>query len=264
MKIINKYIHIFWILFSNTISAELSFRLNFILAFIGGFCYVGLNFFIIYFLMQKVSFGRWTGKEMFVLLGNFYVLSYAMFFLFWRGLLYLIRNIRNGTFDYYLAWPADSQFMASLIGGGVHNLFALTFGIFTIIYGLNQLHIQLSVFQFLLWLLTTIFSILDCYSYAVLLVALNFRFGYLEEILNSAFAFQDISRYPTDAFSKLPLYLLIIAFPFSSLTTIPSIVLIDKILPLRQIVIFILISIGFILLTRKVWLNSLKNYTSSG
>jgi ABC-2 type transport system permease protein len=264
MKTIRKYLTIFRIYFSNTVSAELSFRLNFFLAFIGGFCFVALHFFLIYFLMQKVHFGRWTQNEMLVLLGNFYILTYSLFFLFWRGFIYLIRNIRNGIFDYYLIWPADSQFMASIIGGGVHNLFAITFGLIVIIYGLIQLHIPVSILQVLAWLFIIIISILDCYSYILLLVILNFRFGYLEEILNLAFTFQEISRYPTDAFLRLPIYLLIFTIPLSALTTIPATILIAKIFPMTQFIIFIFISFCFIFTVRKIWLYALKSYTSSG
>jgi len=218
---------------------------------------------MIYFLFQKISIGRWSEKEMLVLLGNFYILSYSIFFLFWRGFLYLVRNIRNGTFDYNLIRPADSQFLVSAIGGGVHNLLALLFGIGVVAYGLIQLQAPVSGIQIIAWIISILVAILACYSYIFLLITLNFRFGYLEEVVNLAFTFQDFSRYPIDAFSKLPFYLLFFAIPFSALTTVPSMILTDTIFPVGIFLIFMVISISFIFFVRRVWFSALKSYTSS-
>jgi len=213
--------------------------------------------------MQKVNIGRWSYDQMVVLLGNFYILSYSIFFLFWRGFLYLVRNIRDGTFDYNLVRPADSQFLVSLIGGGFHNLLAIIFGLVVILFGVHNLQINPSLLQIIAWIVSSVLSIFACYSYILLIITLNFKYGYLEEVINLAFSFQDFSRYPLDAFTKLPFYLLFFAIPFSALTTIPSTILIDTIFPVKSFLIFSILCILFILFVRKVWLISLKNYTSS-
>jgi len=229
----------------------------------GGFCYVALNFFIIFFLTQRVSLFGWTQKEMFVLLGSFYILTYAMFLFFWRGFINLIRGIRDGTFDYYLTRPVDSQFLISAVGGGIHNLLALIFGIFVVFYGVNLLQINLSLFQIIAWAFAIIVSVVACYSYVLLLITLNFKYGYIEEVLDLGFSFQNASKYPLDAFTKLPIYLLLFTLPFSALTTIPTHILIDTIFPTQMFVLFIGGSILFIILVRLIWLRSLKSYTSS-
>ncbi len=264
MRKVKKYYSIFIIYFKNTLSRDISFRLSFFMSIIGSFCFVALNFFIVYFLMQKVSIGRWSYNEMVVLLGNFYVLSYSIFLLFWRGFIHLIRDIRSGTFDYNLVRPVDSQFLVSLTGGGFHNLFALIFGFIVIYFGVKNLQIDISLLQITTWVISTVLSILACYSYVLLIITLNFRYGYLEEVINLAFSSQDFSRYPLDAFTKLPFYLLFFAIPFSALTTIPSTILIDTIFPVKQFLIFSILCVLFILFVRKVWLISLRNYTSSG
>lgn len=258
-----KYFSIFVIYSKNTLSRDISFRLSFFMSLIGSFCFVLLNFFIVYFLMQKVNIGRWSYDEMIILLGNFYVLSYSIFLLFWRGFIHLVRDIRSGAFDYNLVRPVDSQFLVSLTGGGFHNLLSVIFGFFVIGWGIVNLGSGLNLIQIATWTITMLLSILACYSYILLIITLNFRYGYLEEVINLAFGFQDFAKYPIDAFSKLPFYLLFFAIPFSSLTTIPSIILIDTIFPTSKFLVFSAICIIFILFVRKVWVISLKNYTSS-
>jgi len=85
--------------------------------------------------MQKITLGRWTEKEMWVLLGNFFIVYYSFFFFFWRGLIWIPRNIRDGRFDYSLLMPIDLQFLLSILGGAVHNLLAFIFGIVLTIWG---------------------------------------------------------------------------------------------------------------------------------
>lgn len=263
MNKLKKYISIFVIYSKNTLSRDISFRLSFFMSLVGSFCFVLLNFFIVYFLMKKLNIGKWSYNEMIVLLGNFYVLSYTIFLLFWRGFMHMIRNIRNGTFDYNLVRPVDSQFLVSLMGGGFHNLFAVIFGFFVLGWGVVNLGISLNLLQIISWIISIILGILACYSYVLLIITLNFKYGYLEEVVNLAFGFQDFARYPIDAFSKLPFYLLFFAIPFSSLTTVPSDILIERSFPTSEFLIFSVICTLFVLFVRKIWVVSLKNYTSS-
>ena len=261
---LKKYWKIYWIYFKTSLSRDLSFRLNFIASIFGSFCYVALDFFIIVFLMNKINFGEWTIKEMYILLGNYFILTYALFFLFWRGFILLIRNIRNGIFDFYLIKPADSQFLVSTLGGGIHNLLALIFGVCTVIYGLSVVQIYPNWISILCWLITMIIVIIDTYSYCLLLLTLNFKFGYLEEVLTLSLSFQDFSRYPVDAFLGLPLFLLIFALPFSAMSTIPSKILIYSTENwISSLLVFAFLSFVFIFFVRIMWLLSLKSYTSS-
>lgn len=258
-----KYLTIFSIFFRTSLAKDLSFRFSFFAGIIGAFCYVGLSYFMVYFLMSHVSFGRWNEHEMFVMLGNFYIIEYTIFFLFWRGFIYVVRDIHKGMFDYYLLRPADSQFLISIKGGGIHNLLALFFGIGTLIYGVLITGSSPSLFHILLYVVTITASILNFYSFLLMLVCLNFKYGYLEEVIYFAFTFEDFTRYPMDAFKKLPFYLFIIATPFSALATIPAKILIDTNISINEVSIFLLASMVFFYCARKVWLISVNSYSSS-
>lgn len=264
MKKFFRYWTIFWVYFRVSLIRELAFRLNFFAGIAGSFAFVILNLFIIYFLMQKITIGKWTEKEMLVLLGNFFIIFYSFFFFFWRGFIWIPRNIRDGRFDFSLLLPVDLQFIISILGGGVHNLLAIFFGIFLTAWGVKNLGINPSFLRISLALLSLIASTLDFYSLILLLMSLNFRFGYLEEISNFVLSFQNFSRYPLDAYLNLPVQLLIFAIPFSALSTIPTIILIDSAFPLKQFLFFMAISLFFIYLSRRIFYKAVKNYSSAG
>jgi len=128
----------------------------------------------------------------------------------------------------------------------------------------NNLQLNLGIAQILPAIISLIVSTLDFYSLVILLQSLNFRFGYLEEITNFILSFQDFSRYPLDVFMSLPVYLLIIAVPFSALTTIPTIILIEKTFPFWPFLIFLSGSLAFIYFVRKVFYRAVRDYSSSG
>jgi ABC-2 type transport system permease protein len=264
MEKLKRYLNIFWIYFKTMLTRDLTFRFSFFTSFMGAFVFVFLNLLIVYFLTQKVVFGKWTQKEMWVLLGAFLVIYYSFFLFFWRGILKMIRSIRDGRFDFFLLKPIDLQFMVSNWGGGIHNFLAVMFGIYLMIIGMKELYLQFSLIKILLSIVSLIFSILAVYSWVLILACLNFRFGYLEEIFNFALSVQEISRYPFEAYSHLPVQMAILVIPFSALTTVPAMVLINAELPVRLIFGFWLGSGTFIWLSRRIFYRSVRTYTSCG
>jgi ABC-2 type transport system permease protein len=263
MKTLRKYGSIFYIYYKTSIIRDVESRFNFIMGVIGAFCYVALNYFLITFLFDRISIGRWTDKEILVLLGNFYIIWYTIFFLFYRGYVYLIRYIRTGLFDFYLVKPADTQFLVSVIGGGVHNLIAVIFGLIIVIYGLINLGIIPSPIALSLWIITMVIAILDSYAFILLLVTLNFKYGYLEEILFLAFSIQEFSRYPIDAFVRMSMLILLLALPFSALATVPTMLLIDTSIPYTALFLFYFISVLFLIFSRQMWTLAIRSYSSS-
>ncbi len=259
---LNRYLKLWWIIFKTNLTQGLSFRLNFFMGILGSFCYILLYVTVIFFLTKVVSIGNWSQKEMFVLLGCQLIVVYTYFFLFWRGLRLLIQNIRTGQLDHYLIKPIDTQFFVSLIGGGIHNFISMIFGLLILIYGTVFFLEDLNILKLSLLFPLLLISVLDYYSLVFLAITINFKYGYVEEIMDITVSFQDFMRYPTEAFYKLPLFFVLIAVPFSALTTIPAMLIINKTFPTIEIIIFLLLSMAFILATRYLFYRSIKNYSS--
>lgn len=264
MSTINKYFRVFIKAKIARLIADLGFRMNFFSGIIGSFCFVALYIITINLLIPKIAIANWTIKDMWVLLGNFIIFCYAVFYLFWRGMANLVEGIRTGSLDFYLLKPLDSQFFISFgDGGGIHNLLLIIGGFFFTLWAVASLEITPSIVQWSLWALTMVVAIIDFYSALFLLGMLNFHFSYLGEAVFQIFELQGLSRYPMEAFNKLPLVIAFIAIPLSALTTIPTKILINMpILPI-ELVCYFLLSLLFILSVRFMWFRELKHYTSA-
>jgi ABC-2 type transport system permease protein len=262
MNNLNRYLKIWFIFFRTSLARDLSFRLSFFTGIIGSFCFVALSYFLIFFITSKANFGNFSQAEMWVLLGNFYILQYLVFFFFYRSAIRLIRNIRSGAFDFYLLKPMDSQFMVSVLSGGVHNLLAILFGVAVLVWSLINLGNPVNIYQIVFAIITIILGSVAFYSLVLLLICLNFRYGYLEDVLGFLISFQELARYPIDAFLRLPLLVLIFVIPFSALTTVPTVILIAGEFPVTMVSLFLFFSAVFILLVRKLWFKTIRQYTS--
>lgn len=264
MNSINKYFMVFIKMKIAKLIADLGFRMNFVAGIVGSVCFVLLYIITIVILMPKISFLNWTIKEMWVLLGTFIVFCYSVFYLFWKGMMDLVEGIRTGSLDFYLLKPIDSQFYISFCeGGGIHNLMLMIFGFLFTCWAVFSLGLSPTVFQWLMWIITVFIAIMDFYSVLFLLGMLNFHFGYLGEAVFQIFDLQGISRYPMEAFSKLPIGVAILAIPFSALTTVPTKILINMQISWIEIGIYIFVSIVFIFGVRLMWFKELDRYSSA-
>ena len=262
MKKFKKYLSIFKLIFLTRLSADLSFRMSFLATIIGSFCFIFLYMATLFLLMPHVQFGIWGQKEMWLFLGIFLIFCYTIFYIFWRGLWFLPENIRNGQLDYFMTKPIDLQFLVSILGGGTNNLLAVIFGVILTVWSASILGLQISILNLLFFIVTLSLSILDFYSMAFFFVILNLRFGYLGEAAYEIWDLQSFSRYPIEAFNKIPLIGYFIAIPFSLIITIPAKTLLVSTLQYGEIFIFSLISIFLIYAVRKFWQHEIKFYTS--
>jgi len=262
MSQIKRYLNIYSIHLQTGLAKDIGFRFSFVMAFAGSLIFIVLHFSVIYLVFQKFQIGKWTIKEMWILFGSFLIIYYGFFFLFWRGLIKMIRSIRDGKFDFTLLKPIDLQFTTALLGGGIHNLIAILFGIVIIVFGLSNLNIAFNGLTIVSTVLVYLLGILDVYTLILILATLNFKYGYIEEVLNFILGFQDFSRYPMDAYSRLPLHMLLVAIPFSALSTIPTIILINPIFPINEMLIFTAVSVEFIFLGRYILFKAVRNYAS--
>ena len=257
-----KYLRIFWLFVRTGLIKDLSFRFSFFTSILGSFIYVVLHFFTVFVLFNKIKLPGWGKYELLLLFGIFLILIYSTFFIFWRGLIRMIRNIRDGKFDYYLILPVDSQFIVSIMGGGVHNFIAILAGIFCVGWALLHLSISFLFLKIILALFFLILALLDFYSFGLFLLCLNFKYGYLEEILFVVFSLEDFMQFPLDIYKALPSYILFFILPISLLTSLPSSILLNPQLPLVTMMSFTLISCLFIYSIRRFYFHSLRSYSS--
>lgn len=257
-----RYLKVFWIQFKFHTTKTLSFRFTFLLAVFGSFCFIALYYFTFLFLLAKVSFANWSTSEMWVMLGCFIVVVYGFFMFFYRPLLVYTDAIHTGGLDTFLLKPIDTQFLFASCGGGIHNLLSIFFGLGLIYLGVNNLSYSVTFISITGMVVSLLISMINLFSLVFLLLTFGFKLGYTEGLVALVIKFQDFMKFPIDAYRHIPAYLLLFAMPFSLLTTIPVLVLLNKPYALELFLGYAFGSLCFVFLVRKTFTYLLREYSS--
>lgn len=257
-----RYLKVFWIQFKFHTTKTLSFRFSFVFSTFGAFCFIALYYFTFLFLLSKVSFVNWSNEEMWVMLGCFLVVIYGFFMFFYRPLIVYTEAIHTGGLDTFLLKPMDVQFLFASCGGGVHNLFSVIVGFVFICLGITNLSYGVTFISVIGMVISTLLSMVNLFSLIFLLLTFGFKLGYTEGLVALVIKFQDFMKFPVDAYRHIPAYLLMFALPFSLLTTIPVLVLLNKPYAFELFLGYVFGSFCFVILVRKTFTYLLREYSS--
>ena len=163
--------------------------------------WMGVNLLLIAVIYQHTSsIAGWTAYEMTLLVGTALLIQRLLMGFFWTNLFEMARNIRDGTFDFFLAQPGQPLFMAStrkLDPDGLLNSF-VALGV--VIYAARQLHLHPSVLDLLLYAGLIVAGLAVHYSILVISMSLTFWLSSAQGIESSYFTLSEFGRLPREAF----------------------------------------------------------------
>lgn len=243
---------------------ELINPVNSLIELVGSICYFFLHVFSFSIIISKFSFPGWTTGEMWVMLFTFELFTYAAFFLFWKGLVHTVRDINRGGFDYLLTKPISTRLLTFFRSGGLHNFTCMLLSFIGLLTAINIFHIHITLVSLILYLVSLLASLWIFHSVSIMLVSLNFYFGYLPATSSAPFQVQEIYKYPSSIFNQSDLWAWLTVIPLSLLTTIPSVLILLKDISPNLYLGYIMFFLIFTLLSRTIWRRAITNYASSG
>lgn len=238
-------------------------RLNFITESVGSLCFFVLHLLVAKLIIQKFHFVSWSVSDYWVLIATFLLFTYLSFFLFWRGINWTLKDITQGTFDFVLLTPINARLKSFIRGGSHNNVEAIFFSIALLVYVSFHFQLSFSLLSIILYILTLISGLWFTHCIDVIFLSLNFKFGKIDETIGPVFNFQQAMKYPAELFVQSPLFIKLIIFPISLLTTIPAIALLWKSQSLELILVYIVIIIVVSIVSEVMWRWGIKNYTSA-
>ncbi len=256
----NKYL---FYVYKMRLEKGLSLKFNLIMELAGSLCFFVLHLITAYLISINFHFPGWSLGDYWVLIATFEIFTYAAFFFLWRGVNVTYKDIAEGTFDYVLTTPVNSRAKAFLRGGNINNLVAVALGITLLFYVVSTFNIRFSAFTAILYVLVIATSIWLIHCIDVICLSLNFKYGKIEATKGPLFNFQQAMKYPADSFLGKAYLSAIIIFPIALLTTVPTIVFLQKSQYTNFVLIYFVIIGVFTILSEYMWRWGLKNYTSA-
>ncbi len=256
LKVYKKFLH-------TSLASEFEYKTNILIdLFTAILSLVGSIFLLNIFFQNNNNIGGWNFEQALVIQGIYTILNGITNTWFNPNLTEIVKHIREGTLDFVLLKPVDSQFFISLKKINPSGLLEIMLGFCLLFYciKINQIYFNLNLS--ILCLLTIICSISILYSLWFFISTTTIWFVKTWNATEVLRSFLYIGRFPLTSFSFTLRIFFSVFIPIAFITTIPSEVFLGVVL-IWKILLEVFISIVFVITSRKFWLFALRFYTSA-
>lgn len=178
------------------------------------------------------SIGGWNRQEVFLLLGIFTLIDAFTWSIFYANMSEYSADIFDGRLSLLLCRPVNTQFYLMTRKLNPQIVFRLVIGIIIMIVSLIQLHVTVTIFSLILFLIFLGISFLFLYSFWFLLTTCAFFFERLDNLNDIIPAARRLWQVPRTVYYGAIGVTLTNLIPFLLVTSIPSEILLDRFDPI--------------------------------
>jgi len=256
LKVYKKFLH-------TSLASELEYKTNIIIDLITAiFSLIGSIFLLSIFFQNNSYIGGWKFEQALIIQSIYTILNGITNTWFNPNLTEIVKHIREGTLDFVLLKPIDSQFFISLKKITPSGFLEIMLGIFLLLYCIKINQINLNLTSLTLCLITIICAICILYSLWFFISTTTIWFVKTWNATEVLRSFLYIGRFPLNSFSFSLRIFFSIFIPIAFITTIPSEVFLG-LTPLWKIFLEIIVATIFLSSSRKFWLFALRFYSSA-
>jgi len=255
-----KTIRLFW---STAFASQLEYQLNFLielLAMLGTL--LGSVFILSLFFTGGRQLGDWTWESALVIQGVYTFLDGLTNALLRPNLTEIVNYVREGTLDYVLLKPIDSQFWLSVKKFSFAGLPEIILGISIVCWAAIQSGTSFSFYSLYVFIISLLIGFIILYSVWFLIAASSIWFvktWNATEVLRALLA---AGRYPISAYPVILRFIFTLVLPVAFLTTFPAEAILGE-LKFNILFFGLILSSLFFIFSRLFWKFALKHYTSA-
>ena len=260
---IKKYFNVYTNFLQTSLASELEYKTNIVIDLLTAILsLIGSIFLLSIFFQNNIEIGGWEFKQALIIQAIYTILNGITNTWFNPNLTEIVKHIREGTLDFVLLKPVDSQFFISLKKIAPSGFLEIMLGFFLLLYcfRINEININLSFLT--ISVITLICSISILYSLWFFISTTTIWFVKTWNATEVLRSFLYIGRFPLTSFSYSLRIFFSIFIPIAFITSIPSEVILGQ-SAIWKIFLEISICAIFLFSSRKFWFFALKFYTSA-
>jgi ABC-2 type transport system permease protein len=257
----NRYLRVLRLFWGAAIAAELEYRLNFVIATLSSLMgLAGSLFGLFLFYQGGYTFENWSWEEALIVLGIFTLLQGFAATLLAPNLSQIVKHVQQGTLDFVLLKPINSQFWLSTHTVSPWGLPDVFFGMILIAYAGERL--QLPLTAYFLGIIPLILGMLSLYSLWFMLGATSIWFVKIYNVTEVLRGLLEAGRFPIVAYPAAYRFFFTFVIPVAFLTTIPAEALLQR-GDATWIFLAAGLAIALLYASRLFWNFALRFYTSA-
>jgi ABC-2 type transport system permease protein len=257
-----RYLTLYKTFVTTSLVREMEFRANFIAKIISSLMWV--VFFLLILLViyrNTTSIAGWSRADSLILSATcfgIHALMGAMFF----SLTEIPNHVRQGTLDFIVTKPVDSQFWVSTRRFNFDKLGALFAGVVLLVVGLQQSGASPSLLQWVCYVTLSLCSFFLFYSLNLALMTTGIWLVKVENLWVLSESVLDLSRFPIDIYGAKLVRVLTYFIPLAFIATLPSRQLTQS-ADLTMVGVGLLWAGGALLASRWFWRFAMRHYSSA-
>lgn len=211
---------------------------------------------------ERRMIAGWEYGEALVVVGWFTLLDGVLKGAINPSLSTVIEHIRQGTLDFVLLKPADSQFLVSTARFMPWRALSLVASGAVFVYAFLELGRVPTLLSTLTALVMLAAGILVLYSLWILVISVAFRAVRVDNLRYLFESIFDAARWPASVFKGALSFVFTFVIPLALMTTYPAEALLGKI-RVERVAGALFGAMTFATLARAVWLRAIRSYTSA-
>ena len=260
---LRKYLKVYTKFLHTSLASELEYKTNIIIDLVAAILsLIGSIFLLSIFFQNHRSIGGWGFEQALIIQGIYTVLNGITNTWFNPNLTEIVKHIREGTLDFVLLKPIDSQFFISSKKVAPSGFLEVILGVCLLLYCFRINQVTLNINNLTLFLITTICSVCILYSLWFFISTTTIWFVKTWNATEVLRSFLYIGRFPLNSFSFSLRIFFSIIIPVAFITTIPSEVFLG-ISTSWKVLLEVIVALTFLFTSRKFWLFALKFYSSA-
>lgn len=258
-----RYATLFWIQLRASLQTAMQYRVNFIIDGMMSLFWMMWTLIPLWAVFRgRDSVAGWSFPEALIVAGWFTILQGVLNGAINPSLVETTDRIRTGTLDFVLVKPADGQFLISTAKFAPWKVVNVISGAVMVVIAFRLLGRWPEPGDVALAALLLGVAVMTMYSLWILVVCAAFwvvRLDNLAYLLQSIF---DAARWPLDVFRGAWRILFTFVIPLGLMTTYPARAILGTLAPQTTLVALVG-ALAFAALSRIVWTQALRRYTSA-
>jgi ABC-2 type transport system permease protein len=208
------------------------------------------------------SLGGWNKGELIALMGVLTMVNTFMSALIWPNTDFFNTAMHDGSLDYMLLQPVNSQFLVTFSRISIWRIVDLIVAVILIVTGVRMAGDVVAPINIATFLLLMASGMLVLYSLWIILIAFTFWFTKFDNNVTILQALTDTGRYPITVYPWWLRIVVTFIVPIGLATTIPVQALRGDLGP-QQVILYLAIGILTLLVASQVWRIGIKRYSSA-
>jgi ABC-2 type transport system permease protein len=206
--------------------------------------------------------GGWGPQEILALVGVYFLVGGIIGLVIQPGMEAFIESVRDGTLDFTLIRPEDSQLLVTIGRIDIWRLIDILLGLGIMTWALIGLGEKVGLLQAGMFVLTLAAGGVIIYCFFLILATLSFWFVRIENILVIFQSMYEAGRWPVSLYPAWLRYGLTFVVPIAFATTIPAEALTNR-LNLQTLLGAVGLALLLLVISRVIWRVGLRHYSGA-